>query len=49
VAKELGLEISEETAKKVLERVKASFSSGRRRSSYTPDEIKEIIIEIEKS
>jgi isopropylmalate/homocitrate/citramalate synthase len=49
VAKELGLEISEETARKVLERVKASFSSGRRRSSYTPDEIKEIIIEIEKS
>jgi isopropylmalate/homocitrate/citramalate synthase len=49
VAKELGLEISEETAKKVLERVKASFSSGERRSSYTPDEIKEIITEIEKS
>ena len=49
VAKELGLEISEETAKKVLERVKASFSSGGRRSSYTPDEIKEIITEIEKS
>jgi isopropylmalate/homocitrate/citramalate synthase len=49
VAKELGLEISEETAKKVLERVKASFSSGERRSSYTPDEIKEIITESEKS
>jgi isopropylmalate/homocitrate/citramalate synthase len=49
VAKELGLEISEETARKVLERVKASFSSGERRSSYTPDEIKEIITEIEKS
>jgi isopropylmalate/homocitrate/citramalate synthase len=49
VAKELGLEISEETAKKVLERVKASFSSGERRSSYTPDEIKELITEIEKS
>jgi len=49
VAKELGLEISEETAKKVLERVKASFSTGGRRSSYTPDEIKEIITEIEKS
>jgi 2-isopropylmalate synthase len=49
VAKELGLEISEETAKKVLERVKASFSTGGRRSSYTPNEIKEIITEIEKS
>jgi isopropylmalate/homocitrate/citramalate synthase len=49
VAKELGFEISEETAKKVLERVKASFSSGGRRSSYTPDEIKEIILEVEKS
>jgi len=46
--KELGLNISEETAKKVLERVKASFSSGGRRSSYTPDELKEMIMEIEK-
>ena len=49
VAKELGIEISEETARKVLERVKASFSREGRRSSYTPDEIKEIITEIEKS
>jgi len=49
VAKELGLEISEETAKKVLARVKASFSREGRRSSYTPDEIKEIILEIQKS
>ena len=48
VAKELGLEISDETARKVLERVKASFSSGERRSSYTPDEIKKIIDEVEK-
>ena len=48
VAKELGLEISDETARKVLERVKASFSSGERRSSYTPDEIKQIIDEVEK-
>jgi len=46
--KELGLNISEETAKKVLEIVKASFSSGGRRSSYTPDELKEMIMEIEK-
>jgi isopropylmalate/homocitrate/citramalate synthase len=49
VAKELGLEISEETAKKVLERIKTAFSREGRRSSYTPDEIKEIINEIEKS
>jgi len=48
MAKELGLKISEETARKVLERVKASFSSGERRSSYTPDEIKQLINEIEK-
>ncbi len=46
---ELGLDISEETAKKVLERVKASFSSGGRRSSYTPDEIKELIGEIQRN
>jgi isopropylmalate/homocitrate/citramalate synthase len=49
VAKELGLEISEETARKVLERVKAAFSRGGRRSSYTPEEIKQLIDEIEKS
>jgi isopropylmalate/homocitrate/citramalate synthase len=49
VAKELGLEISEETARKVLERVKTAFSREGRRSPYTPDEIKEIIAEIEKS
>ncbi len=44
---ELGLDISEETARKVLERVKASFFDGGRRSSYTPDEIKELIKEIQ--
>ena len=49
VAKELGLNISEETARKVLERVKIAFSREGRRSSYTPDEIKEIIMELEKS
>jgi isopropylmalate/homocitrate/citramalate synthase len=47
VAKELGIEISDETARKVLERVKAAFSSGERRSSFTPEEIKQIIDEIE--
>ena len=39
VAKELGLEISEETAKKVLERVKTAFSCEGRRSSFTPEDI----------
>ena len=48
VAKELGLDISEDTARRVLELVKASFSSGVRRSSYTPDEIKMMIFEIQK-
>jgi methanogen homocitrate synthase len=46
---ELGLDISEETARKVLERVKASFSRGGRRSSYTPDEIKTLIAEIQRN
>ena len=49
VAKELGLDISEETAKKVLERVKAAFSREGRRSSYTPEEIRQIIDELNKS
>ena len=49
VAKELGLEISEKTARKVLEKVKTAFSSEGRRSSYTPKEIQKIIDEIEKS
>ena len=48
VAKELGLDISEDTARRVLELVKESFSSGVRRSSYTPDEIKMMIFKIQK-
>ena len=48
VAKELGLEISEDTARKVLENIKSSFSSGERRSSFKPDEIKKLIKNIEK-
>ena len=48
VAKELGLDISEETARKALEKVKAAFSSSGRRSSFTSDEIRHIIDEIEK-
>jgi hypothetical protein len=46
--KELKTKISEETAKKVLDKIKASYSSGARRSSYTPDELKEMLAEIEK-
>ena len=46
--KELGAPISEETAKKVLDKIKASYLSGARRSSYTPDELAEMIAEIEK-
>ena len=46
--KEMNLSISEETAKMVLEKIKAAYSSGARRSSYTPDEIKDMIAEIEK-
>ena len=46
--KELNTKISEETAKKVLDKIKAAYSSGARRSSYTPDELKEMLAEIEK-
>lgn len=46
--KELRVPISEETAKKVLDKIKASYLSGARRSSYTPDELAEMIAEIEK-
>jgi isopropylmalate/homocitrate/citramalate synthase len=48
VAKELGIEISDETARKVVEQVKSAFSSGERRSSFTPEEIKKIIDDFEK-
>jgi isopropylmalate/homocitrate/citramalate synthase len=48
VAKELGITISDDVARKVLEKIKASFSSGERRSSYTPEEIKKLIDEIQK-
>jgi len=48
VAKELGIEISDETARKVLDKIKTAFSREGRRSSYTPEEIKEIIDEIQK-
>ena len=43
-----GLEISEDIARKVLEHIKSSFSSGERRSSFKPDEINKLIKNIEK-
>ncbi|MDG6223705.1 MAG: homoaconitate hydratase [Candidatus Bathyarchaeota archaeon] len=48
VAKELGIEISDETARLVLEKIKNAFSREGRRSSYTPQEIKQMIDEIQK-
>jgi isopropylmalate/homocitrate/citramalate synthase len=48
VAKELGIEISDETARLVLDKIKNAFSREGRRSSYTPEEIKEMIDEIQK-
>jgi isopropylmalate/homocitrate/citramalate synthase len=48
VAKELGIEISDETARKVLDKIKTAFSREGRRSSYTPEEIKEMIDQIQK-
>jgi isopropylmalate/homocitrate/citramalate synthase len=48
VAKELGIEISDETARLVLEKIKNAFSREGRRSSYTPEEIKQMIDEIQK-
>jgi methanogen homocitrate synthase len=46
---ELGMNISESTAKKVLLRIKRSFSHEGRRSAYTPNELKEFIIEIARA
>jgi isopropylmalate/homocitrate/citramalate synthase len=48
VAKEIGIEISDETARLVLEKIKNAFSREGRRSSYTPKEIKQMIDEIQK-
>ena len=44
---ELGMNISENVAKKVLSRIKTSFSYEGRRSAYTSSEIKELIMEIQ--
>lgn len=45
--KELGMKISEDVAVEVLSRIKSSFSNGNRRSVYTPDELKELLMEIQ--
>jgi len=44
---ELGMNISENMAEKVLSRIKTSFSHEGRRSPYTPSELKELIMEIQ--
>jgi isopropylmalate/homocitrate/citramalate synthase len=46
---ELGMNISDEVAAKVLSRIKRDFSSGGRRSAYTPSELRELILEAERS
>jgi isopropylmalate/homocitrate/citramalate synthase len=45
--KELGMNIPEKVAEKVLSKIKASFSQEGRQSSYTPNELKELIMEIQ--
>lgn len=44
--RELGMNISKDTAQKVLSRIKTSYSHGARRSAYTPSELKRLIIEV---
>jgi len=44
---ELGINISESIAEKVLSRIKKAFSQEGRRSAYTPSELKELIREIQ--
>ena len=44
---ELGMNISETLAEKVLSKIKTSFSHEGRRSAYTPSELKELIMEIQ--
>ncbi|MEM3665977.1 MAG: homoaconitate hydratase [Candidatus Bathyarchaeia archaeon] len=45
--KELGMKISEDVAIKALSKIKASFSNGGRRVIYTPNELKELLMEIQ--
>ena len=44
--RELGMNISKDTAQKVLSRIKTSYSHGARRSAYTPSELKRLIVEV---
>ena len=44
--RELGMNISKDTAQKVLSRIKTSYSHGARRSAYTPSELKRLIIKV---
>jgi len=44
--RELGMNISKDTAQKVLSRIKTSYSQGVRRNAYTPSELKRLIIEV---
>ncbi len=44
--RELGMNISKDTAQKVLSRIKTSYAYGARRSAYTPSELKRLIIEV---
>jgi len=44
--KELGINISKDTAQKVLSRIKTSYSEGARHSAYTTSELKRLINEI---
>jgi 2-isopropylmalate synthase len=45
--KELGMNISENIAGKVLSRVKRTFSQEGRRSAYTPSELRDLINEVQ--
>jgi methanogen homocitrate synthase len=45
--KDFGMNIPKSVAEKVLSKIKASFSHEGRQSSYTPNELKELIMEIQ--
>ncbi len=46
---DLGMNISDEVAGKALLRIKKTFSQEGRRSPYTPSELRDLILEIERS
>lgn len=47
--KELGMNISKDTAQKVISRIKRAYSEEGRRSAYTPDEVKRLIVEAQEA